>query len=199
MHSAALADAEGLALRRLLSKAASDTAISPGPPLPRSHPSPTLLAKLQLNIHSLLQIALQNVSQPRSSKFNFKKSDGSAQEVWPEWRRHLERLTVVAGARAYKWLGVEAGEGSNNDTGKAVAWLQIAQKELDDLSGSKLFAALSARKAGSSKSAQHGSKTLINSELAHIQAFFKVYKKMNDTVRYLLALPKRPWTDAVHR
>lgn len=90
---------------------------------------------------------------------------------------------MVAGARAYKWLGVEAGEGASNNTGHAVAWLQIAQKELNDLSGSKLSAALTARRGGNSKGAQHGSKALINSELAHIQAFFKVYKKMNDTVR----------------
>lgn len=50
-----LADAEKLAIRRLLSKsvAVAQATITPGPPLPRSHPSPSLLSKLYLNVHSL--------------------------------------------------------------------------------------------------------------------------------------------------
>jgi len=54
-----LADAERLAIRRLLSKsiAVAQATMTPGPPLPRSHPSPSLLAKLYLNVYTLYDAA----------------------------------------------------------------------------------------------------------------------------------------------
>ncbi|KAF6763135.1 pH-response regulator protein palC [Ephemerocybe angulata] len=48
-----LADAQTLAIRRLQSKSAYESNIAPGPPLPLSHPSPSLLAKLHLECASL--------------------------------------------------------------------------------------------------------------------------------------------------
>ena len=48
-----MADAERLALRKLLSRAIMDIITSPGPPLPRTHPSPSLLAKMAINVHTL--------------------------------------------------------------------------------------------------------------------------------------------------
>ncbi|OBZ70590.1 pH-response regulator protein palC [Grifola frondosa] len=44
----ALADAQTLAIRKLLSRAAFENTLTPGPPLPKSHPSPALVAKLHL-------------------------------------------------------------------------------------------------------------------------------------------------------
>lgn len=187
-----MAEAEALALRRLLSKAAADIALSPGPPLPRSHPSPALLSKLQLNIHTLLDTALQHTAPPSSSsasksKLYFKKSTASdsssgssnSQEVWPEWRHHLRRLTLLSAARSHKWLGVEAGEATRADVGAAIAWLKLAQTELSDLASPKLSSLASRAQKGSNFSQ---TKAVISAELDRIQAFYKVYRKMNDTV-----------------
>ena len=44
----ALADAQNLAIRKLLTRAAMESVVTPGPPLPKSHPSPALAAKLHL-------------------------------------------------------------------------------------------------------------------------------------------------------
>lgn len=175
-----MADAEALALRRLLSKAAADIAVSPGPPLPRSHPSPALLSKLQLNIYNLLDASLQQTAPASlSRKITFKKfSSDSQQEVWPEWRSHLQRLSLLSAARSHKWLGVEAGEASRADVGSAVAWLQLSQKELSDLTSPKLSTLTSGKGANYQQT-----KAVIGAELERIQAFLKVYKKMNDTVR----------------
>ena len=60
-----LADAQTLAIRKLLSKSAYDSTLSPGPPLPKSHPSPALLAKLYLECHALYSSAYALVSTVR--------------------------------------------------------------------------------------------------------------------------------------
>lgn len=159
-----------------MSKAAADIAISPGPPLPRSHPPPSLLSKLQLNVHNLLDTALGHISSSSSpSKFSsLRRSDESSQEIWSDWRKHLSRLALLSAARAHKWLGVEAGE-LTKDVGRAVAWLQLAEKEVSGLASPKAFTSF---KSSSQKQIQG----VVKVELAHIQAFLKVYKKMNDTV-----------------
>ncbi|CAD6901541.1 unnamed protein product [Tilletia controversa] len=57
----ALADAQTLAIRKLLSPSVSlaEDTITPGPPLPKSHPSPSLLAKLHLETCALYESAEQ--------------------------------------------------------------------------------------------------------------------------------------------
>ncbi|KAL9938549.1 hypothetical protein V8E36_002268 [Tilletia maclaganii] len=57
----ALADAQTLAIRKLLSPsvALAEDTITPGPPLPKSHPSPSLLAKLHLETCALYESAEQ--------------------------------------------------------------------------------------------------------------------------------------------
>ncbi|KAE8267759.1 hypothetical protein A4X09_0g4588 [Tilletia walkeri] len=57
----ALADAQTLAIRKLLSPsvALAEDTITPGPPLPRGHPSPSLLAKLHLESCALYESAEQ--------------------------------------------------------------------------------------------------------------------------------------------
>ncbi|PWZ00023.1 hypothetical protein BCV70DRAFT_161602 [Testicularia cyperi] len=55
-----LAEAQALAIRKLLAPSlalATDT-VTPGPPLPKSHPSPSLLAKLHLNVAEEFEAAL---------------------------------------------------------------------------------------------------------------------------------------------
>ncbi|KAK0567947.1 hypothetical protein OC844_000037 [Tilletia horrida] len=56
-----LADAQALAIRKLLSPsvALAEDTITPGPPLPKTHPSPSLLAKLHLETCALYESAEQ--------------------------------------------------------------------------------------------------------------------------------------------
>ncbi|PWN51101.1 hypothetical protein IE53DRAFT_386564 [Violaceomyces palustris] len=56
----ALAEAQTLAIRKLLSPSLSTSieTTTPGPPLPKNHPSPSLLAKLHLNVSYLLESSL---------------------------------------------------------------------------------------------------------------------------------------------
>ncbi|KAI0315227.1 hypothetical protein OF83DRAFT_1062492 [Amylostereum chailletii] len=67
-----LVAAQSLAVRKLLTKAAYDSTITPGPPLPKSHPSPALLAKLHLEAATLSSSALSLARIPGSSKARLK-------------------------------------------------------------------------------------------------------------------------------
>lgn len=64
----AIADAQDLAIRKLLTKAAMESALSPGPPLPKSHPSPALAAKLHLECAALYSSARALVKTPGASR-----------------------------------------------------------------------------------------------------------------------------------
>lgn len=165
-----MADAERLAIRKLLSKSYADALVSPGPPLPRSHPSPTLLAKLQLNVLALYERA-------RSS---YKASTSSNRELSPEFRKYLTTGRTVNGGLSYKWLGVEAGEGSSNKIGEALAWLHLARTEI--LSVKPKAPTIGFGKKGIA--AKKERKTRLDMELETIEAFTKVYKQLNDTVSF---------------
>ena len=141
----ALADAQNLAVRKLLTRAAFDNTVSPGPPLPKSHPSPALAAKLHLECAALYSPARALVktpassSQPSKSKFKLGagRSDSTNDEdVVPELRRYLADELSLHNALAHKWLGVDAGEakgGAGARAGEAVAFLRWAKDELDAL------------------------------------------------------------------
>ena len=68
----ALADAQNLAIRKLLSKAAFENTLTPGPPLPKSHPSPALVAKLHLECAALYATARSLVKTPGASRASSK-------------------------------------------------------------------------------------------------------------------------------
>lgn len=59
-------------MRKLLTKAAADLAIAPGPPLPKSHPSPALLAMLHLEAAALCSGALALLRIPGASRARLK-------------------------------------------------------------------------------------------------------------------------------
>lgn len=67
VYRMALADAQNLAIRKLLSKAAYDNTLNPGPPLPKSHPSPALVAKLHLECAALYTSARSLAKTPDAS------------------------------------------------------------------------------------------------------------------------------------
>lgn len=161
-----LADAQTLAIRKYLSKAAFDSNISPGPPLPASHPSPNFIAKLHLECQSLYT----------SAKSLAKASGGS--DISTELRKYLtDRITFHA-ALAHKWLGVDAGEnGGLDQAGEAVGFLAWAKRDLEELKDSNLLHFSKGDK-------EKGKKTQILEELESTTTFHKYYKKANDSLHF---------------
>jgi hypothetical protein len=181
-----LADAQTLAIRRLLSKSAYDSNIAPGPPLPKSHPPPALLAKLHIECAGLYSSARLLAKTPGSTQSSSKES---TKDVSSELRRYLNNQASLHSALSHKWLGVEAGEkagtetGSTEKGGEAVAFLQWAKKELEEVRDRGKLISL----GSSDKEKEEEWKARINNELASVSVFFKYYKKMNDTVSFALS------------
>ena len=186
-----LADAQTLAIRRLLSKSAYDSNISPGPPLPKSHPPPALLAKLHIECSSLYSSARLLAKTPGASK---NLSGDSNMEVCADLRRYLGNQTALHSALSHKWLGVEAGEkGGMEKGGEAVAFLHWAKKELEELKdGGKLI-----NIGNVDKEQEERWKSTIADELSAVNDFYKYYKKMNDTVWTKSSV--RFWLDLTHK
>ncbi|KAG1900515.1 BRO1 domain-containing protein [Suillus fuscotomentosus] len=176
----ALADAQTLAIRKFLSKSAYDNAISPGPPLPKSHPSIPLIFKFHLECVSLYSSARAlamtlGSTRPSSSSSN---PDSNA-EVCVELRRYLADASAFHTALAHKWLGVDAGEsGVREKGGEAVAWLLWAKKELEDMKESGLGIAVGRDRE------KRGRKGRVADELESVGVFLKHYKKINDSLTF---------------
>lgn len=182
LSRSSLADAQTLAIRKLLSKSAYDSNVAPGPPLPKSHPSPALISKLHLECASLYSSARTLAKTPSSVGKGNKtaKSNGSSVssslsrsvsadgEVSADLRRYLHEETVFHDSMARKWLGVDAGEnGGTERGGDAVGFLVWAKKELEELKG------------GRKKDSR------MSEELDSVGVFLKHYKKVNDSVSHL--------------
>ncbi|KAF8895732.1 pH-response regulator protein palC [Gymnopilus junonius] len=200
-----LADAQTLAIRRLLSKSAYDSNIAPGPPLPKSHPPPALLAKLHIECASLYSSARLLAKTPGSSKAS--SSREANKDVSADLRRYLNNQAALHTALSHKWLGVEAGEkGGTDKGGESVAFLQWAKKELEEVKdGGKLLSL-----GNSDKEKEDRWKESVNTELATVNLFLKYYKKMNDTLHFQpvptqrelqsripggrIAIPAKPYT-----
>ncbi|KAJ7043911.1 BRO1 domain-containing protein [Mycena alexandri] len=166
LAKSSLADAQTLAIRKLLSKSAYDSNVTPGPPLPKSHPSPALISKLHLECSSLYSSARTLAKTPSSAGKGKAKGSSSADgEVSADLRRYLNEETVFHDALARKWLGVDAGENGGSDRGgDAVAFLLWAKKELEELKGRK--------------------KDRISDELDSVNVFLRHYKKVNDSLHF---------------
>lgn len=175
----ALAEAQTLAIRKLLSKSAYESNITPGPPLPTSHPSPVLLARLHIECASLYSSARLLAKTPGSSKGPSKDSS-HAKEVSTEMRRYLNNQATLHSALSHKWLGVEAGEkGGTDKGGDAVGFILWAKKELEELKDSGKLTSLV---HSDNKESDERWKKSITQELGVVTSFAKYYKKMNDTV-----------------
>ncbi|KAI0335129.1 hypothetical protein GY45DRAFT_1241659 [Cubamyces sp. BRFM 1775] len=205
----ALADAQNLAIRKLLSKAAFESTITPGPPLPKSHPSPALVAKLHLECVSLYSSARSLVKTPGASSGG---SDETGEEVAPELRRYLADEIALHGALARKWLGVDAGEhGGSNKGGVAVGFLAWAKKELEELRSGHLSGGVMDNDR--EKEMRERRKARVQEELESTNTFLVGYKRMNDTMSFqpvppqaelqavipagLLAVAVKPYTKPV--
>lgn len=196
MPRMALADAQNLAIRKLLTRAAFDSTVSPGPPLPKTHPSPALAAKLHLECAALYASARALVktpgaassASPRGLKAKFAgmspgTGDAASEEVTPELRRYLADEVALHNALAHKWLGVDAGESSSaTQSGVSVGFLAWAKKELEDAKGSGMnLGVLSDRE----KDMREARKARVLVELESTTVFWKGYKRMNDSVSFV--------------
>lgn len=196
----ALADAQSLAIRKLLSKAAFESTLSPGPPLPKSHPSTVLLAKLHLDCAALYSSARTLAMTPSKSslasglKASFgstskssSDSGGGSGEVSTDLLKYLEKESKFHAAIAHKWLGVDAGETAKRGKGgEAVGFLKWAQQELDDLHTSRLSKGLGIGRDGAKDQDQDGKrqdrKAKVEKELKSVKVFLEHYRKINDSV-----------------
>ncbi|KAH8118953.1 BRO1 domain-containing protein [Phellopilus nigrolimitatus] len=176
----ALADAQQLAIRKLLSKSAYDNTISPGPPLPKSHPSPALIAKLFLECSELYSSARALAKTPGAS--HAKSKGRESDEVTPALRHYLADTSALCGALAHKWLGVDAGEnGGRTQGGAAVAFLGWAKSELEELRDGRRGVVNFDRDRRETRELMKGR---IAEELESVVVFWKHYKKMNDSLHF---------------
>ncbi|GAA6027233.1 hypothetical protein JCM8097_002509 [Rhodosporidiobolus ruineniae] len=170
-----LADAQLLAIRRLLSRSLSvaHSTTTPGPPLPPGHPSPSLLAKLHLQVYTLYDESRALIKSLPSSPSG---------EISPLLRRYLSDGRLLALSLSYKWLGVDAGERS--ETGDALGYLGLARKTLDELrekeKGLGKLKGLAKKNTGAAK----GRKGKVQEEVESTEAFASAYKRVNDTVHF---------------
>ncbi|KII92563.1 hypothetical protein PLICRDRAFT_134270 [Plicaturopsis crispa FD-325 SS-3] len=179
----ALADAQTLAIRKLLSKSAYDSTIAPGPPLPKSHPSPALIAKLHLECAELYSSARLLAKIPGSASKG-KGKDAAEGEVSADLRRYLSDESSFHAAIAKKWLGVDAGEHSDSAKGgEAVGFLVWAKKELEALKGINI---------SGQKETRERKKEKVAEELDAVNVFLKNYRKLNDSLHFQ---PVPPQTD----
>ncbi|KAF8557644.1 hypothetical protein OG21DRAFT_1434897 [Imleria badia] len=198
----ALADAQSLAIRKLLSKAAFESTLSPGPPLPRSHPSTALIAKLHLDCAELyssartLAMAPSRFSLTSGLKVSFGStpksqgdSGGGSGEVSADLLKYLEKESKFHSAIAHKWLGVDAGETAQpGKGGEAVGFLKWALQELEDLHTPRLSKGLGIRRDGAKDRDHDGKrqdrKARTEKELKSVKVFLEHYRKINDSLTF---------------
>ncbi|KAG8929817.1 hypothetical protein FRC02_005020 [Tulasnella sp. 418] len=167
----ALGNAQQLAIRRLMSKSAYDSTIIPGPPLPKSHPSPSLVAKLYINAEELYS----------SSRGLLLSANSEKSEVDAELRRHVGDQATLCSALAHKWLGVDAGEQSGK-CGDAVAYLKWAKEELEGLRETKLKLTSLSKDNRKERSER---KDRFTYEVDLVKNFLDHYQRLNDAVHFL--------------
>ena len=153
-----LADAQMLAIRKLLSKSTNDAALIPGPPLPKSHPSPILIAKLYLEASALFATSRGLVTTSAGSSLKLKRDDG---QVASSLRQYLTQMQTLSSLQAHQWLGVDAGEMGN--LGEALGFLLWAQEELASIDS------------------EHRDRKKIKKQL---ESFTAGYKRENDSIHF---------------
>lgn len=181
-----IADAQSLAVRKLLSKSSHYSTLSIGPPLPKGHPSPSLLAKLYLFLFDTYSSALTLAKTPGSKGFSsFSASTPTSSlssnvgEVSVDLRRYLSEEVPFAAAMAHKWLGIEAGEAGKS--GEAIAYLTWAKEELEVAKDIKLKSLLQ-QKDKRARSLLTERKDRINDELKLVRSFLDDYTNQNNAV-----------------
>lgn len=167
----------------------------PGPPLPRSHPSPSLLGKLYLHVSnmyssasSLLVIPTNPQSNSSGSLLRRKKSDevdSIDEDLIVELKRYLKKEAKLSKALAYKYLGIDE---ASKSLGQSLALLQESRRCLDDLKDTKLETKMKGLNFNKDKKKAEVVRNLrqgrIDREDYSVQAWLQANKKMNDTVNF---------------
>lgn len=190
-----IADAQLLAIRKLLAKSQHDATLSPGPPLPKGHPSPGLLAKLYLFVLDTYSSALTLARTPSSKSASSstrvgspsvlsKVTDGKGEgEITAALRRYISDEIALAGALSHKWLGIEAGEAGRS--GEAIAYLVWAKEELDSAKESKIKSVV-AQGGKREKEMASERKDRVVDEIKLVRSFLDNYTKENNSVSLLI-------------
>ena len=168
----ALASAQSLAIRKLMTRSSYDSIVTPGPPLPASHPSPALLAKLHLEAATLCASAESLMRIPASRKKDM--------EVTESLLLYAHDAAALHGALARKWLGAE--KGAQDASGMAIGFLGWAKRELDALRDGRV------RGGGKDegRDERRERRGHIATEAEDVAQFLRYYTRMNDTVRALV-------------
>ncbi|WVW85602.1 hypothetical protein I302_107640 [Kwoniella bestiolae CBS 10118] len=195
-----LADAHLTAIRKLLLPVLPHALFSPaGPPLPSNHPSASLLAKLYLYVTSLYTssralLKVQQSSSESSSKKLFSKeidNEASEGEIITPLKRYLKKESLLSGALANKWLGIDLGENSKSSTpkiGEAISYLRESLGRLEDLEDSKTREKIKGLSIGRNterkKEERKSRRSRVEYEVEDTRAWVGSYVKMNDTVTF---------------
>ncbi|KAH9971147.1 hypothetical protein BGW80DRAFT_1228721 [Lactifluus volemus] len=174
----ALASAQSLAIRKLMTKSSYDSTVSPGPPLPASHPSPGLLAKLHLEASALCASAESLLRIPSSRKHDM--------EVAEPLLLYARDSASLHDALARKWLGADAGARESN--GVAVGFLGWAKRELETLrdggSGGGGGGGGGGGKKEEGRDGRRERRERISAEAEDVAQFLRYYTRMNDTLSF---------------
>lgn len=169
-----LAVSQSLAIRKLMSPLHAYTLHNPGPPIPKTHPSPQILLKLHLDTSSLFNASRVMLKSSIKSTLRVQHVDLPA-----DLKAHMKRRDIFHAGVAKKWLGIDAA--NNGNTGFAIAWLKTASEQLTEgvsSSPSERLKILSR----STRKARDERKNELDIELGSIDTFLKAYKQLNDTV-----------------
>lgn len=200
MYRMTLADANALAVTKLLSPFHSSvTYQQTSLPLPRGHPSPSLLAKLYINIATLYTGArglLKTGIIKTKSQDTLADSITIDDDIDSSLLSYLRKESILAEIRSRKWLGVEAGEsGAGEKIGIAIAWLDDAKKRIKDLqdTGGTTSAAKGLKEKMSrlkldGREERKERKGRLEVEGTDIEGFLKLYTHMNKTVSGIILL-----------
>lgn len=148
-----------------------DIITSPGPPLPKSHPSPSLLAKMCLNVHAHYEASRGLAKSVGDASGSSSDSTGG---VAGDLRKYLTDGRTFTAAIAYKWLGVDAGE-NGNKVGEALGWFEMAKSRLTELGAKSSSIGKGAKERARRKGA-------LEEELESVESFIKSYTQLNRTV-----------------
>jgi hypothetical protein len=174
----ALAAAQALAIRKLLTKSSYDNTVASGPPFPASHPSPALLAKLHLEASALCASADSLLRIPAARKHDM--------EVAEPLLLFARDGAALHGALARKWLGADAGV--HDALGVSVGFLTVAKRDLDALRDGSARPGGGAGTKEEVRDGRRERRERIAAEAEDAARLLRQFKQVNDSVRCVCAL-----------
>jgi hypothetical protein len=174
----ALAAAQALAIRKLLTKSSYDNTVASGPPFPASHPSPALLAKLHLEASALCASADSLLRIPAARKHDM--------EVAEPLLLFARDGAALHGALARKWLGADAGV--HDALGVSVGFLTVAKRDLDALRDGSARPGGGAGTKEEVRDGRRERRERIAAEAEDAARLLRQFKQVNDSVCCVCAL-----------